>query len=153
MRVSEPLAREIRLAAKFGLVSVIGFAVDAGVLHLGIDVGLGRPAARLISLAIALQITFALSRRLVFTTPGQGSLAGHWWRYMIANSFGGLCNFGVFVGLTALKWPLISGLWVALALSSGAAYVINYAGTRLFVFGRDLAGQRGPDAAAAAPEP
>jgi putative flippase GtrA len=151
MRLSEPLAREMGLAAKFGAVSVVGFLVDAGALRLGLIVGLGAPAARLISLAIALQITFALSRRLVFVAPAPGGLAGHWWRYMLANSFGGLCNFGIFVCLTMLKWPVVSGPWTALTLSSGAAYVINYAGTRLFVFGRELAGPRA--AVATSPEP
>jgi putative flippase GtrA len=151
MKVSEPLAREVGLAAKFGAVSVVGFLADAAILRLGMAAGLGLSLARLISLALAFQITFGLSRRLVFSHPEHGGLAGQWWRYMIANSFGGLCSFAAFVGLTAMKWPFVLGPWIALVLSAGAAFVINYAGARLFVFGRELASPRQAVAAASDP--
>jgi putative flippase GtrA len=151
MKLSTPLAREMGLAAKFGAVSVVGFVADAAALRLGLAAGIGVSLARLISLALAMQITFGLSRRLVFSHPAHGGLGGQWWRYMIANSFGGLCSFAVFVGLTALKWPVVLGPWTALVLSSGAAFVVNYIGTRLFVFGRELARPR--QAMAATPDP
>jgi putative flippase GtrA len=142
MKASQPVAREMALAAKFGAVSAIGFLADAAVLRLGLAAGLGISVARLISLAIALQITFGLSRRLVFAHPEHGGLGGQWLRYMLANSFGGMCSFATFIGLTAMKWPIVLGPWAALVLSAGAAFAINYAGARLFVFGRELASPR-----------
>jgi hypothetical protein len=92
----------------------------------------------LISLALALQVTFGLSRWLVFGRRGPEGVGAEWWRFMIANGFGGACNYGIFVALTTARWPAGSGPTIALVLSSGAAYAINYAGTRLFVYGRDL---------------
>ncbi len=139
MKLTEPLARELTLAVKFAAVCMIGFVVDAGGTKAGVMLGLSAPLSRFVALLAALQVTFVLSRWLVFHNAGQGSLAGQWWRYMIANGFGGFCNFGIFVALIALRWPFLSNLWVALVVSASTAYFINYAGTRLYVYGRDMA--------------
>jgi len=139
MRLPDSLAREASLAAKFAAVSLVGFLADYLALRAGEALGLGAALARLISLALALQVTFALSRWLVFHPSGPRGIAGEWWRFMVANGFGGACNYAIFVALTAARWPVVSGPWAALVLSAGAAYAINYAGTRLFVYGRDLA--------------
>jgi putative flippase GtrA len=139
MRLLQPLAREFSLAAKFAVVSLVGFLVDYLALRLGLAVGLGAPLARLISLAVALQVTFGLSHWLVFGRPGRKGIGEEWLRFMVANGFGGACNYAIFLALTAAHWPAGSGVSVAIVLSSSAAYAINYAGTRLFVYGRDLA--------------
>ena len=143
MRLPDSLAREAALAAKFAAVSLIGFLVDYLALRAGEGLGLGPPVARLMSLVLALQVTFGLSHWLVFHPPASRRIAGEWWRFMVANGFGGVCNYAIFVALTAARWPVVSGPSAALILSAGAAYAINYAGTRLFVYGRDLAASPG----------
>jgi putative flippase GtrA len=153
VRRSAALAGELRLAGKFAAVCVVGFLADAGALRLGLGLGLGATLARLISLALSLQITFGLSQWLVFHPTGQGTLFGHWWRYMVANTFGGLCNLWIFVALMGRERLGAAGPWAALVLSSGAAFLINYAGTRLFVYGRDLAAANGASRATPTPEP
>ena len=143
MPLSRPLARELILASRFAAVSFVGFAADAIGLKAGLVLGFGAEASRVVSLLAALQVTFFLSRWLVFTGNPPGTLRRDWWRFMAANTFGSLCNLGVFVAMTRAPWPDLpdpwpdpSAPWVALLVSAGAAYVINYAGTRLFVYGR-----------------
>lgn len=121
---------------------MVGFVADAGAFRAGLDLGLDSPLARVIALALALQVSFALSRWMVFRLVVRGPVLREWWRYMVANGFGSFCNLWLFISLVAVKWPFVSGPWVALVLSSSAAYVINYAGTRLFVYGKGLAAQR-----------
>jgi hypothetical protein len=129
---------------------------DALTFRLGLGFGLGSTLARLIALALALQVSFGLTRWLVFGSNARGPIAREWWRFMLANGFGGLCNFWLFVSLVAWSQPLVSGPWTALVISSSAAYLINYAGTRLFVYRRTHArplspGPAGPTIAPATP--
>ncbi len=144
MTQGRPFTRELSLAARFAAVSMVGFGADAVGLKVGLMAGLGAEVARVASLCIGLQVTFFLSRWLVFRNNPPGTLGRHWWLFMVANTFGSLVNLGVFVGMTRAPWPDLpdpwpdpSGPWVALLVSAGAAYVVNYAGTRLFVYGRD----------------
>ena len=143
MTSPRPLTRELSLAVRFAAVSLVGFAADALGLKLGLMAGVAAEPSRLASLLVALQVTFFLSRRLVFNDNPPGSLARDWWRFMVANTFGVLCNLGLFVAMTRAPWPDLpdpwpdpSAPWVALVVSATIAYVINYAGTRLFVYGR-----------------
>ncbi len=142
MRLSEPLARELSLAAKFAAACLIGFFADALTLRIGLALGLDVRLARLIALVLALQVSFALSRWLVFRLAERGPVVREWARYMTANGFGGACSLTLFISLLRVKLPLVSGTWAALVLSSLAAYAINYAGTRLFVYGRGLRAAR-----------
>lgn len=145
MTPSRPLTRELCLAVRFAAVSLVGFAVDALGLKIGIALGLGAEISRVGSLLVALQVTFFLSRRLVFNHNAPGTLRRDWWRFMLANSFGSLWNLAIFVAMTRAPWPDLpdpwpdlSAPWVALLVSASVASVINYLGTRLFVYGRTL---------------
>jgi putative flippase GtrA len=139
MRLPAPLTTEIRLAGKFAAVSMVGFLLDALALRIGLGLGLTVAVSRLLSLGVALQATFLLSRAFVFHVSERSDLLGQWWRFMIANGFGGLCNFWVYLFLMGFAWAGPFGFWAPLLLSASSAYVINYAGARLFVYGRELA--------------
>jgi putative flippase GtrA len=151
MRLPASVKAELGLAARFAAVCMAGLFIDAMGLRLGLGAGLRAGPARLISLVASLQVTFALSRWLVFHLLGRGGVMGQWARYMLANGFGILCNLWIFVGLLGLRWPAGLALWAPLLLSSSAAFVTNYAGTRLFVFGRGLALAQGKAALTAPP--
>lgn len=127
---------EAGMALRFAGVGLIGFLVDAVLLRVGIDLGLGAAGSRAISLICAMQITFAINGLLVFRCLTLRKLAGQWAGYMIANGFGNLCNYVIFLSLVSSHWPVISLPLVALVAGSIAAYLINYAGTRLLVFGK-----------------
>ena len=136
MATTGSASREGGLAAKFAAVSLVGFCVDALVLHLGVGAGLQPAWARLISLFCAMQATFTLNRLLVFRGHDGSSLARQWATYMIAGGFGNFCNYWIFVTLVSTHWPLISNHLLALAAGSFAAWLINYVGCRFFVFGK-----------------
>ena len=127
---------EARMALRFAAVGLIGFAIDALLLRLGMVVGLSAAAARAISLFFAMQATFAINGTLVFHCLTARKLARQWAGYMAANGFGNLCNYWFFVTLVSSHWPVIASPYVALVVGSIAAYLINYAGTRLLVFGK-----------------
>lgn len=133
---SRNLGRELSLAARFAGVSMVGFLADYGALRGGMALGLGVQLARVVSLGLALQITFALSHALVFRERRHEDLLVEWRRFMLANGFGGLCNYWIFVSLMMVHWTGVFGSWTALMLAAGMSYAINYAGTRLFVYGR-----------------
>jgi putative flippase GtrA len=127
---------EILTAAKFGAVGCVGFAVDAALLHLGVKAGLSPLAARVISLGCAMQVTFLINGFLVFRCLKRVTCLRQWAAYMSSNGVGNLCNYLIFAGLVTSRAPLASRHYVALAIGSASAYLINYAGVRLLAFGR-----------------
>jgi len=135
---------EARTALRFAGVGLIGFAIDAALLRLGMGLGLHAALARAVSLFCAMQVTFAINGLLVFRCLTIRKLAGQWTGYMIANGFGNLCNYWIFLTLVSSHRPVIANPFVALVVGSIAAYAINYAATRLLVFGKG--GAAGPPA-------
>lgn len=133
---SHPVFREARLALAFGGVGLVGFCVDAALLHLGLGAGLPAWAARIVSLFFAMQATFTINRLHVFRDLERTHLARQWTGYMLANGFGNFCNYWIFLTLVSTRWPLISNHYAALAVGSLSAWLINFAGTRMFVFRR-----------------
>ena len=130
---------EARMALRFAGVGLLGFALDALLLRVGLAIGLTAAAARLVSLFCAMQLTFTINGTLVFHCLTVRKLAGQWTGYMAANGFGNLCNYWIFLTLVSSHWPVIASPYVALVVGSIAAYLINYAGTRLLVFGKGRA--------------
>src|SRR5260221_10335918 len=64
-----PAPRRRRLLAKFTGVALIGFAVSALILHLGLGAGLRPWAARLVALLCAMNVTFLINGRFVSHAP------------------------------------------------------------------------------------
>lgn len=137
MAISQETAREARLAVKFALVGLVGFVVDAILLETGLAIGLGPAWARLVSLALAMQVTFTINRKHVFRCHGREGLRRQWCAYMATNGFGNFCNYWIFVTLSSLHGQLVGEPFVALPISALTAYVINYAGARMVVFSRE----------------
>lgn len=151
MSISRETAQECRLAIKFAAVGLVGFAVDAVLLKAELVLHLGAAWARLISLTLAMQVTFAINRSQVFRCCGRAGLLRQWCAYMVTNGFGNFCNYWIFVTLSSLHGQLVSEPFIALPISASTAYVINYAGVRLVVFGRTRLRRR--TAATAFPHP
>ena len=129
-----PVLREFRLALHFGGVGMIGFCVDAGLLRLGLALGLAAWAARIVSLFMAMQATFTINGLFVFRSLERGKILRQWSGYMLANGLGNFCNYWIFLTLVSTHWPAVSNRYFALAIGSLSAWAINFAGTRLFVF-------------------
>jgi putative flippase GtrA len=127
---------ELRLAFGFAGVAMIGFCVDAGLLRLGLGFGLPAWGARIVSLFCAMQATFTINRLTVFRRLEHGRLLRQWSGYMLTNGFGNFCNYWIFLTLVSTHWPALSNHYAALAIGSGSAWLINFAGARLVVFRR-----------------
>ena len=130
---------EAGMALKFGAVGLLGLAVDALLLRIGLEFGLGAATARVISLFCAMQVTFLVNGLHVFRCLERTQWPKQWLGYMTANGFGNLCNYWIFLTLVSTHWPLVSDRYVALVSGSFAAYLINYGATRLLVFGKGRA--------------
>jgi len=141
-----PVHREILIAARFGTVGCVGFLTDITLLRIGLVLGFSPLAARLVSLTCAMQVTFLLNGLVVFRRLRRETAVRQWLRYMGSNGLGNLINYLIFVTLVLSRWPWISRRGTALVIGSLFAYLINYTGCRLMVFGR-------PEASAAKTPP
>ena len=144
MTDSRPFMREARLAVSFGGVGLVGFAVDAALLHLGLEFGLPAWGARIVSLSFAMQATFVINGLHVFRCLAVAHLVRQWTSYMLVNGFGNFCNYWIFLTLVSTHWTGVSNHYLALAAGSFSAWMINFVGTRLLVF-QHVAGSKTPD--------
>jgi putative flippase GtrA len=134
--IRAPAHSEILTAAKFGAVGCVGLVADVVLLKVGLEAGLSPLQARVISLSCAMQVTFLINGFLVFRCLQRETCVRQWAAYMGSNGLGNLCNYLIFAGLVVSRTPVVSRHYVALAIGSLSAYVINYAGARLLAFGR-----------------
>ena len=116
---------------KFGLVGLVGFLVDAGLLQGLLGAGLGPFSARLISISIAVAVTFLLNRGWAFGTGGRD------WRTELAAYIGvaaasALLNYAIFAAILFLR-PATPA-FLALIVASGTAMAASYLGYGGFVF-------------------
>jgi putative flippase GtrA len=114
----------------FGIVGVIGFVVDGGVLE-GMVHGFGSDpySARALSFLAAASSTWLLNRRLTFSRSDRASV-GEWGLYVLLMMIGALLNLGVYA---AVVWRFGSSeelLLIALAAGTGAGMVVNFSSAR-----------------------
>jgi putative flippase GtrA len=127
-----PLLGEI---LRFGIVGVVGFVVDAGVLTLGLRAGTGPWLGRVLSYVVAATVTFSLNRAWTFRTADRSRpMMRDWSMFLIINLVGFLCNFGTYAALIATV-PLVRELPVlGVAAGSLAGMAGNFLLSRRFVF-------------------
>lgn len=127
----------MRRFAAFVAVGTIGFFVDAGVLTALVHYRGANPyAARVLSFAVAVIATWALNRRFTFDSDASSAKerAAEYGRYFSVQSLGAVANLAVY-SICLLMWPqLISWLIVPLAFGSAVGLVINFLGSKLWVF-------------------
>ena len=127
--------REAGFAVKFAMAGLAGFAVDAGVLQLGLSSGWSPAFARAISIVSAMQVTFLINGLVIFHCLTRSNAARHWAAYMVTSGFGNFCSYMIFITLTSFHGSFVSKTWFALPASTFAAYLINFVGARFVVFG------------------
>ena len=116
---------------RYTAVGGIGFLVDGGLLYLLTAMGMGEFVARIVSIILALFVTWWIHRRFTFHVEAPPSLA-EVARYYASNAMGAAVNYGVYC---ALILYVTDKIWMALITASVVALAVNYAGARVVVFG------------------
>lgn len=137
-RVAEAFAAHraiIRQFLKFGLVGFLGFFVDFGFFHIGLDIfGLGHYGSALFSFPFAVTFTWAGNRLFTFRGKNEGSIHAQWARFAVVCVLGLVLNRGTFSILTAsvplvYQYPILG-----LLAGTGAGMFFNFFFARKLVF-------------------
>ncbi|HJW23822.1 MAG TPA: GtrA family protein [Rhodocyclaceae bacterium] len=122
----------------FGLIGVLGFAIDGGLLTLLYSwAGRNIYLSRLVSFTVATATTWYLNRTLTFgTSRGAGGGASRQYlRYVLVQVGGGLVNLAIFVASIHLFESLRNIPIVPLGLGAVFGMLFNYGLSRTYVFG------------------
>jgi putative flippase GtrA len=122
--------------ARFAIAGTLGFLVDAGMLALGLALGLGYFAGRAVSFLSGVFVTWRINRRFSFPEAGRRASWAEWWRYLAAASVGGSFNY---LAYTAVVIHFEATPWLptaAVAAGSLAGMMVNFATVKWWVFKR-----------------
>ena len=117
---------------RFGVVGILGFVVNAGMVE-GLARSIGPVWAQALAFPVAASVTWWLNRRYTF---GASRHAWHWeWlRYVTSNALGWSANNGIYF-LLILKFSMIyQHPTLAVAAGSLAGMVFNFAVSKWLVF-------------------
>lgn len=145
MTVLDRPGRGLTLLAKYCGVSLTGFVIDVVVLRVAIHFGMEPAWGRVLSLILAMHVTFVLNGLHVFGGLERRKVVRQWAWYMLSNGFGNVMNYWIFLTLVSTHWPVIANPTFAVGVGSVSAWVFNFTATRLLVF-RRLAAPKPPDA-------
>jgi putative flippase GtrA len=121
----------------FAAVGVLGFCIDGGLLTALVRSGSMNPyLARLVSFPIAVLVTWALNRKFAFSSFAESpkERAAEYGRYFSVQVVGAVANLVVY-GLCLFSWPGLAA-WpvIPLAIGAVAGLMVNFAGSKLWVF-------------------
>jgi putative flippase GtrA len=124
----------VRELVLFGLVGVIGFLVDSGVLYL-LKSSMGLYYGRLFSFISAVLTTWILNRHLTFSKRASGlSLFTEFSRYFGLMLGGGVVNYASYALLVYfIEFVARQPVW-GVAVGSCAGMMVNYLLARFFIF-------------------
>jgi putative flippase GtrA len=139
-RVSGIDAAHLRLMSelfRFGVVGVVGFVVDAGVLQLGLQLGAGPWLGRVFSYLAAATVTFSLNRIWTFRMADRSRpFARDWSVFLLVNLVGFVCNYGTYAVLIAGVPSVREMPVLGVAAGSLAGMAGNFLLSRRYVFRR-----------------
>jgi putative flippase GtrA len=120
---------------RFGLVGVVGFVVDAGVLQALVTLaGWGPITARLVAVPTAVFATWLLNRTITFPESHGGPALRSLLRYAAVSAAGAGVNFCVYTALVFASASMAALPILPLAISSIVAMVVNYLGSKHYAF-------------------
>jgi putative flippase GtrA len=140
MKESPPAAaparphEEARRFFSFALIGAATFVVDAALLQAGVALGLAKPFARVVSLFLAMNFSFALNRAVTFAQFRGAPMPRQWAMFMAANSIGAAINYLVFLALGTGQGWFASTPVLAVAAGSLAGLGFNFTASRLTAF-------------------
>jgi putative flippase GtrA len=136
------MSADLRMAVRsqflrFGLVGVVGFVVDAGVLQALVTLaGWGPITARLVAVPTAVFATWLLNRTVTFPESHGGPALRSLLRYAMVSAAGAGVNFCVYSALVFASVSMAALPILPLAIASIVALVVNYLGSKHYAFAR-----------------
>jgi len=128
---------QLRTLGWFGLSGVVGFVVDAGLLHLLVSYwNINLYLARACSFICAATTTWLLNRFFTFAAPRRPArrLLAEWAAYFTASLGGGALNYLVFVIAVWLSPWLHQTPTIAVALATLVSMTFNFLVYARYVF-------------------
>jgi putative flippase GtrA len=120
---------------RFGMVGMVGFIVDAAVLHAMVGlVHLDPYTGQLVAFCVAVTTTWLLNRTFTFRHASAHGPMRQAALYLAVQGAGGLANFAVYAGLLTLVPALTSMLLIPLAFGAGAGLCLTFAGSKYIAF-------------------
>jgi putative flippase GtrA len=119
---------------RFGVVGVVGYVVDTGVLLLLVQRASMAPlSARITSFIVAASATFVLNHRFTFRMSDKPSLQ-RWAFYLATTAVGALINIGTYQAWIVHNGTESLQLAIGTAAGSLAAMAVNYVVSSTLVF-------------------
>jgi putative flippase GtrA len=120
---------------KFGIVGLLGLAVDTSVVYLAIHgFGWHPVASAIFSFPFAVTFTWVLNRHFTYGQSPKTPIRQEWARFLAVCSIGFVINRGVYTALV-LTVPLIyANPFIALFAGSIAGMFFNFFVSRKWVF-------------------
>ncbi len=120
----------------FGLIGVIGFVVDAGVLYGALACGLGLYLGRLVSYLVAVSATWVLNRRYTFVGRPGVSRIREWTKFVVSQLLGASINLGVYALLVRTSPMVAQHPVIGVGAGSLSGLLVNFSVARAYVFYR-----------------
>jgi putative flippase GtrA len=124
---------------RFGLVGVVGFLVDAGILRGLVELGLDVYSGRVISFLAAATTTWILNRSFTFRRDAPSAFAHpatEWASYLGLMAIGGLVNYGTYSVAVGVSETIHRYPEIGVALGSLAGMLINFWSAKQVIFER-----------------
>lgn len=121
---------------KFGIVGILGFAVDSAMLYFGIDIlGLGRVAAGFFSFPFAVTATWIGNRSFTFRHAPPMPAAKQFAKFAAVCAVGIVFNRGTYSLLVSTIPFVYAHPVIGLLAGTGAGMFFNFFAARRHVFG------------------
>jgi putative flippase GtrA len=120
---------------KFGIVGVIGYFVDYGILEFCVRVlGTGPYLGRVFSFLFGASTTWICNRLFTFRGQGSGHAGRQWAKFVVVCLGGFVLNCGTYALLITYVPFVYAHLWIGVAAGSVAGMFFNFFAARKLVF-------------------
>jgi len=129
------MPKDFQQFIKFGIVGVLGFIVDAGVLALCMNfLGMGPYSGRVVSFIVAVSVTWICNRHFTFKDSPRASAHIQLIKFSVVCLGGFTFNYGTYAALIA-NIPLVA-TWPTLGVAAGslAGMFFNFFASKKVVF-------------------
>ena len=117
----------------FSIAGTIGFVVDTAVLYAALWAGADPYSGRLVSVTVAVTVTWYLNRRFTFAST-DARLIRQWFRFVCVNISGLALNLAVYAVLISVSTAVADQPILGVAAGALAGMVSNFLLSRAMVF-------------------